>query len=519
MASRVPIIGILGHVDHGKTTLLDKIRNTNVQGGEVQGITQKISAFTVDIGKGKLITFIDTPGHEAFSLMRLRGGSIADIVLLIVAADDSVKPQTEESIEIIKNSESKPIIVITKCDLPNIKIEKVKRDLAQRGLTPEDMGGKVPVVEVSGKTGQGVKELLDLINLFSDVEGINREESAGELIDGRAYVLESIKSTTQGYIATVVVPSGELKRGDTIAFKVGDEVKTEKLKGFVTEDNRPLEGLKDGYGGRIVGLSTLLEPGTSIIVVNRVAKSKMAEVVNAVEKSDLSAEKEAEAGKEEITPDFWADYFKDSSQETAQKKALNLVIKSSTQGSLLAIQSSLAKLSSELVDLKVIASGVGSVSQSDVDTASISRAIILSFETEIESGVIDYAAQKKVLIRKYNIIYKLVDEIKETVEMLEVNDSDEEEIGIADVRAIFTLTNGDKVIGGRVESGFMKKNHKCYIVRGDDIIAEGKIISLKHQKNEISQAEKNHDFGAIISPTPDDVQEHDKIQCVKVDRR
>jgi translation initiation factor IF-2 len=212
--SRIPIIAILGHVDHGKTTILDKIRESDVQSCEAGGITQKISVFTIDPkgDKKSLLTFIDTPGHEAFDLMRSRGGGIADIVLLIVAADDGVKPQTKESIEIIKKSESKPIVVINKCDLPNINLEKVKRDIVNNGIQIEGMGGKVPVAEVSGKTGTGIPELLDLINIVVEVEGLKERESLPEGILGRAFVLESVQEKSKGMYQTIVLTEGRFAR-------------------------------------------------------------------------------------------------------------------------------------------------------------------------------------------------------------------------------------------------------------------------------------------------------------------
>lgn len=519
---RAPIVAILGHVDHGKTTILDKIREANVQECEVGGITQKISVFTVDpdCTGTQHITFIDTPGHEAFDLMRMRGGSIADIALLVIAADDGVKPQTEESIEIIKNSGAHPIVVVNKMDLPNADIEKVKREISTHGLIPEDMGGKVPVVGVSGKTGKGIKDLLDMINLVVDVEGIEKKFELTDRVLGRAFILESVKDQSQGFVSSIVVVQGEFKKGDYIVYSKDGDTKVDRAKGFVSEENVSIAKLENGYGGKLIGLSSLLDLGSSIISVDEKDRKKADKIYKLIEKCDENPDEECSeevAEAEETEEDFWGEFFAESEEEDV--KNLNVIIKSSSEGSLQAILKSTEGLGSEKVKLTVLDSGVGDISQSDVEKAEISRAIILGFEVSKEAGVDAHAKSKRVLIREYDIIYKMIDELKETLDMLEEGGEEEEEIGEAEVREIFILSDGSKVIGGRVKKGVIKRDRKCYVVRGDDIIAEGKIISLKHLKEEITQANTAADFGLILDPSPEDVEKGDRLFCVEIVKR
>lgn len=522
--NRAPVVVILGHVDHGKTTILDKIRQANVAEGEIGGITQKISVFTVDTdGEGqKNITFIDTPGHEAFDLMRSRGGNIADVALLIVAADDSVMPQTKESIEIINRSKAKPIIVINKCDLPDIDIPKIKRDLANNGMIPEDMGGKVPVVQVSGKTGKGIDELLETINVVIEIEGLQQREPLPDSIIGRGVVLESVKDPSKGYVSSAVVLQGDINRGDLIVYKTAGKIQCERIKGFIAEDKKNIEALKSGYGGKIIGLSGILDLGSDVLTIDPKVKKDYEKMYKDFDKVVLAevaaANPEAETGEEVSQNDLLAQFFGASAGEQPgqnKKKTLNIILKSSSEGSLEAIVKSLARIKSEEVTLVTISKEVGDISQKDIDMAAASKAIVLGFEVHKEAGITDIAAKRKVLVRSYDIIYKLIEELQETVEMLEGGQEIEEEIGNADVKQIFTLSNGTKVIGCRVAKGYLKRGEKCYIVRGDDIVSKGKILSMKHQKSEINESKVGDDCGLIIEPTPE-VQEGDKVYCFKV---
>ena len=517
---RPPVVAILGHVNHGKTTILDNIRKTNVQSCEVGGITQKISVFTVnlDLTGCNKITFVDTPGHEAFDLMRVRGGNVADIVLLIVAANDGVMPQTKESIDIINRSTAKPIIVINKIDMPGIDIAKIKRDLANNGLSSEDMGGKVPVVEVSGKTGKGIKELLDMIKLVVEVEGLQKRSPLADSINGSGMVLESIKDKSQGFVSTVVMLQGSAKKGDLLVYQSGGKIVTDRIKGFISEESCNLETLEDGCGGKVIGLSSMIDLGSTIITVsvdNKCnAQGLYKSTVKCIEEETCDFKESSDVSKE----DMLADFFGTGNADGVEKKNLNIILASSSEGSLEAIKKSIAAIESEQVSINIKKAKVGDINNSDIELAKIQKSIILGFEVSMECGVHDSASKNKVLVRTYDIIYKLIDEIKDTVDMLESGQEIEEELGNAEIRQIFVLSNGSKVFGCRVKSGYIKRGERIYIVRGDDIIAKGKVISMKHEKTEVNQAKVGDDFGAIIDPVPTNAIEGDKLFCFTVSK-
>lgn len=512
--SRIPIIAILGHVDHGKTTILDKIREANVQGCEAGGITQKISAFTIDPkNDGKnLLTFIDTPGHEAFDLMRSRGGGIADIVLLIVAADDGVMPQTKESIEIIKKSEAKPIVVINKCDLPNINIEKIKRDIVNNGILIEGMGGKVPVAEVSGKTGKGIPELLDLINIVAEVEGLKQREELPKGVLGRAFVLESIQEKSRGNVSTIVLTQGTLCKGEWIGYNLNGKITTEKVKGIISEDGENLCSLECGCGGKILGLGNMLPLGIEVFVADENSRKILEEGIEKIQATESEELKEESESTDEIV-----DFFSEESGDD-NMKTLKLIIKSSSEGALEAINKSLCGLDGENCKVEIFDSGVGNITLQDIEKAEVSKAIVLGFEVGMEKGVKGISEKKKVVVRTYDIIYKLIDEIKDVVSAMGIDEDTEEEIGNATVKLVFTLSDGTKVLGNRVNEGIMKRDCKCYIVRNDEIICEGKIKSLRIGKKTLTEAKTGEECGIILDSNVDEVKEGDKIYCNKVIR-
>lgn len=499
---KIPIVAILGHVDHGKTTILDYIRKAHVQAGEVGGITQKISAFTVDVN-GKKITFIDTPGHEAFDLMRLRGGSIADIVLLIVAADDGVMPQTEESIEIIKRSNAKPIVVINKVDLPGIDIEKIKRDVTNKGVFVEGMGGNVPVVEVSGKSGFNIDQLLETIALVAEVEGLSERSPLQKEIDAKGFVLESVKDKSKGNVSTVVITQGNVQKGMWIGFVSKGKTLTEKIKGLITEDGDNLEELPEGTGGKIMGLSQMIELGSEIFFTNEKNEKILPQLI---EQDNL------ENSEETVAMDLAALF---GGAITDDKKTLKVVIKSSSEGSLEALRKSLKKIDEEGYTVEIVRDGLGDVNSKDIEMAEVTKSIVLGFEVGMEKGVEDLAAKKKILVRSYNLIYKLVDEISDAILALSSPQESEEEIGSADVKAIFTLSNGSIIIGCRVNKGIIKKGAKLYVVRNDDIILEGKVESLKHEKSNVNEAGNGTECGISLD-VKGDVAIGDTLYCYKI---
>ena len=504
VSARVPIVTILGHVDHGKTTILDKIRESNVQSCEAGGITQRVSVFTVEVSEGKKITFVDTPGHEAFDLMRTRGGSIADIVLLIVAADDGVKPQTKESIDIIKNSTAKPIVVINKCDLPDLNLEKIKRDIVNNGMQIEGMGGDIPVIEVSGKTGKGVNELLDLILLVAEVDGLREDIEMLPGVSAKAFVLESIKDKFKGNVSSVALMQGNMCQGSWFGYKYGDQLYLEKVKGMITEEGVNLCSLDCGCGGKIIGLSHLLELGTEVYVL----KEKDEKLLKALFQKD----EEKTLVEEDVD---MGEFF--SSSEEEEGGFINVLIKSSSEGSLEAILNTLKKIDDDGYKVKVVDSGVGNITLQDVELALLSKSIVLGFEVSIEAGVADYAKKKRVLVKKYDIIYKLIEEVSDAVSLMALPAETEEEIGNAVVRVIFTLSDGSTVLGSKVEKGFLKKDCKTYVVRKDEIVGESKIKTLRINKESVNQVKLGFECGIQLADKIE-VKEGDQIFCYKVSR-
>ena len=501
--ARVPIVTILGHVDHGKTTILDNIRKSHVHECEAGGITQKVSVFTIELPNGKRVTFVDTPGHEAFDLMRVRGGSIADIVLLVVAADDGVKPQTKESIDIINGSTAKPIVVLNKCDLPDLNIEKVKRDIVNSGLQLEGFGGSVPVIEVSGKTGKGLSELIDLITLVADVEGLREDVELPSGVTAKAFVLESVKDKFKGNISSVALIQGNMCEGSWFGYKVGDSFVLEKVKGMITEEGENLCLLDRGCGGKVIGLSHLLELGTEVFVLQnkdeKVLKSlftpeekKLAEDVAEME-SFFTVKKEEEGG------------------------FLNVIVKSSSEGSLEAIKNSLAKIEEDGYRVKIVDSGVGSITLKDAEMAELSKSILIGFEVAIEKGVFDYAKKKRILVKTYDIIYKLIEEIKEAISIMSLPSETEEEIGSATVKTIFTLSDGTSILGSKVDKGFLKKDCKVYIVRDDEVVGESKIKTLRISKNSVTEVKLGFECGIQLNDKIE-VKDGDQVFCYKVSR-
>lgn len=506
--SRIPIVTILGHVDHGKTTILDYIRKTNVQSCEAGGITQKISVFTVAIDEdsSKRITFIDTPGHEAFDLMRARGGNIADIVLLVVAANDGVKPQTVESIDIIKNSSAKPIVVINKVDLPDVDIAKIKRDIVNEGLLLEGMGGKIPVIEVSGKTGKGIPELLDLITLVAEVEGL---QDRGELPNGvvaKAFVLESVRDKTRGNISSIVLVSGNLCKGSWIGYSKDGKVVVERIKGVISEDGKNICDLQCGCGGKIIGISNLIPVGSEVYIL----EENNPKLIEPLLKSK-SIESETAITEDDIFNSIFGN------QQDNKDAQLNVIIKCSSQGSLEALRHSLEKIKKEEFKVNIVSDGVGDISNKDIEMAKLSKAIVLGFDVGMDRSTEEFAKKNGVLVRKYQIIYKLLEEVEDALDMLSTPKQVEEEIGNGIIKMMFILSDGSKVLGCRVKEGILKRDCKCYVVRNDEIIGEGRIQSVRIGKEKVNEAKQGEDCGVILD-TDIDCMEGDEVYCYKLSK-
>ncbi len=513
---RAPIVTLLGHVDHGKTTILDNIRKTAVQAGEVGGITQSISVYSID-RNGKAITFVDTPGHQAFNLMRLRGGQVANIVLLIVAADDSVKPQTKESIEIIKKTKTPAIAVINKVDIPGVDVEKVKRDLSAEGLIVESLGGDIPSVEVSGKTGKGIDELLDMILLVAEVNGLAPKAPAEGTL-GSAFVLESYKDKSRGNVSTLVVTSGQFKKADYIAY-YSKKAEIEKIKGFINEFGKPVDVINQGFGGQIIGLPSLLDLGEEVYSVDN-PKADVSKLFEMRKKGKTVEEAVAKASQESGTEDQNAELLSllmasQGASDEPETKTLKVVLKAYTQGKLDAIMRSLDELNQEAKIIDVIHASVGDINMGDVEYATDARGIVIGFEVNVDRAAKEFAAKSRILVKVYDLIYSLVDELEDAAMGLQLPSEEEEVTGMAAIRKLFVLSDGTTVLGLRVESGTIKSGSACRVLRGDEEILKAKIKSMRSGKDKIDSATTGAECGAILDKKGD-IVEGDKLQCFKI---
>jgi len=467
--TRSPIVAVMGHVDHGKTTLLDTIRNTKVVESEAGRITQHVGAYQVK-HKGKLITFLDTPGHEAFAAMRARGANVTDIIVLVVAADDGVKPQTIEVINRAKLTETPMIVAINKVDKPDANIERVKKELGDYGVLLEEWGGTVPSSKISALTGQGVDELLDLILLQSDVLDL-KANPKGQVL---GTVIESHISRTVGPVATVLVQNGTLNLTDIVtagrAFG--------KVRAMTDAKAAKLKQAGPSTPVLITGLSGVPDVGDILKAMPTLEEAKaMAEAVIKSERAKKMA-----SGK----------------KLSFSGKDLNLIIKVDVQGSLEAINEALTKLKNSEVKLNILEQSVGEISENDVLRASSSNATIIGFHTRMSVQAAKLAQAKKVVVQIYDIIYELVEDLThQVVEMLtpEVLRTD---LGRAKILAIFRTEKDRMIIGGNVAEGKIKDNSQFEIKRGEEIAGTGQILELQQSKVKVKEVLRGTEFGCSV---------------------
>ncbi|MBI2600648.1 GTP-binding protein [Candidatus Daviesbacteria bacterium] len=461
--SRPPIVTILGHVDHGKTTLLDFIRKANVASKEHGGITQHIGAYQAE-HEGKLITFIDTPGHAAFENMRSRGARVADVAVLVVAIDDGIMPQTVEAIKHIKSAKVSMVVAINKVDLPGIEkqvqLQKIKKQLSDHEVVVEEYGGDVPLITLSAKSGDGVDKLLEMINLVAEVNEIKGDPDTAP----GGVVIESTLDKFKGPIATILIRNGSLKKGDQIL--VGG-VKG-KVRAMFDYSGKQLEKALPSMPVEILGLEGVPPVGSTL-------------------------GEEMEAKKREVTDSSLLGKLRDK-----DKKTLKLVIKADKQGSLEAIETSLEKFNQEGQVVEFIFIGTGDVTEDNVKRAAAVGAIVLGFNVKVVPAATKLAENEGVLIRTYNIIYELLDEMEEVVEDLLRVGQVEEILGSAQVIAEFPYGKNEKIAGCRVEEGIISKGHRIRIVRDGEILNETRIKSLKKVKEEVARVEKGNDCGMMF---------------------
>jgi translation initiation factor IF-2 len=496
---RAPIVTLMGHVDHGKTLLLDAIRKSNVVDQEAGSITQHIGAYEVQIGEKK-ITFLDTPGHEAFTAMRARGANITDIVILIVAVDDGIMPQTREAIDHAKAAGVPIIVALNKIDKPNTSIDKVKRQLQEIGLTPEDFGGQTITMPVSAKTGEGLDHLLEMIILQAEM--LELKASPDALANGT--VIEAKKTKGLGAVATVLVQNGTLKVGDVIIIGLHYA----KIRAMLNDKGMRIEKAGPSAPVEILNLSGVPEVGDQFYVVGDQGKAK-----SIIEKRRLKKreEKLAPVGKKISLEDL---------SESIQKgkiKTLNVIIKADVQGSIEAICSSLEKIKNPEVELKIIHKGVGNVSESNVMLAVASSAIIIGFGVGKESKANEIAKSKNIEIKLYSVIYELISDIKSTMEGLLEPQVKKSFLGRAEVRQVFKVSKIGMIAGCMVTKGRIVKGEEVQVIRGDEAIFTGKIDSLKRFKEDVKEAKEGFECG-IGFHNFKDIKVADSIEVFRVEK-
>ena len=490
LESRPPVITIMGHVDHGKTTLLDTIRKTSVASGEAGGITQAIGAYQVEVN-GKKVTFIDTPGHEAFTHMRSRGASVTDIVVLIVAANDGVMPQTKEAIDHAKAAGVPIVVAVNKVDLPEANVDRVLTELTEYGLVPEKFGGDIITCNISAKKGEGVPELLETLLLVSEMA----ELKANPNRYATGTVLEARNDQKVGSIVSLLVQSGTLRLGDPVV---------------IGTSYGKIRTLKDDRGNNI----TTALPSTPVEITGindlPLAGDKFMAFETEKEARSISLERqtrsrEADTNKAGMSLD---DLF---SMVEAGEKEINVVLKCDVKGSEEAVKQSLAKINIDGVWVNVIRSGVGAVSESDIILASASNALIIGFNVRPNSKILDFAKEKNVDIRLYNIIYKVVEDMEDAIKGMLDPEYEEVILGEAEVRQIFKFSKIGNIAGSHVTKGMIKNQSEARVIRDGVVVYTGKIGSLQREKDSVKEVKNGYDCGITID-SYQDIKEGDIIE-------
>ncbi|MBL8924486.1 MAG: translation initiation factor IF-2 [Myxococcaceae bacterium] len=495
--TRPPVVTVMGHVDHGKTSLLDAIRQANVASGEEGGITQHVGAYTVKSSQGD-VTFLDTPGHEAFSAMRARGANVTDVVVLVVAADDGVMPQTKEAISHAQKAEVPIVVAINKMDLPGANVDRVKKDLADAGLLSEDWGGEVIMVPVSAKTKQGLDLLLENISLQAEV--LELKSNAGRPAQG--IVLEARLEKGRGPIATVLVQEGTLKKGDALV----SGIHFGRVRMMVNDRGATIDEVMPGYSAEVIGLSGVPTAGD---VFNIVADEKAAKQI--ADHRILKA-RQAEAGKtsRETLDDLLA------KQKVAEQKELKLVLKADVSGSLEAVADAVNKLSTKKVKVTIVQKGVGMMTETDINNAAAFGAMVFGFNSRPESGAEAAAKTLGVKWETYGIIYELLDAVTRNMEDLLEPIRTEKKLGKAEVRNLFNVPKLGTIAGSAVLDGVIKRNAFLRLFRANKQIFQGKVASLRRFKDDVKEVASGFECGIGIDGF-NELQPGDVIEAFEIE--
>ena len=489
---RPPIIVVMGHVDHGKTKLLDAIRQTNVVAGEAGGITQHIGAYQIT-HKNKIITFIDTPGHEAFTAMRNRGAKIADIAILVVAADDGVKPQTVEAYRIIEAAKLPFVVAINKIDKPEANSEMVKRELGEQlNIIPEDWGGKIVCLPISAKNNTGINELLDMLLLTAEMEQKNIKANPNATAGGT--IIESHVDRGEGPVATVLIQNGQLKVGDPLIFN-----------GLLYGKVRALKN----YFGKNIALAT---PAMPVKIIGLKMAPAIGDIMQVGAGEKVKIRKINSQSRDTMKPS-------EEKKKTADAKSINLLIKSDVLGSGEAIEGSLARIETPEIKIRIVNKGLGNITEGDVSRAQASNAKLIGFNVKVTPLAAKLARETKVKIKTYGIIYELINDLKAEVASLVELEMERVDSGRMKVLAIFRTEKGSQIVGGRIIDGKVEAKSLIEVKRDKEILAEGKLIKLQVAKQDVNVVETNQECGVSYEGKPvikaDDILQFYKMQKKK----
>ena len=493
---RAPVVTVVGHVDHGKTSLLDAFRNANVAAGEAGGITQHISSYEVKTKSGAMITFLDTPGHETFTAMRARGAQMADIVVLVVAANDSIMPQTIEAINHIRAAKVPFIVAINKCDLPEANPYRVKTDLLQQEVQVEEMGGDVQCVEISAKTKMGLDKLEEAILLQAEVMDLKADP---EML-ASAFVVEAKMEKGLGAVATILMRQGTLSVGDV--FVVGETFG--RVRGLINSNGVRVKSVKPGQPAMVLGLESVPSAGDELHVMETEAQTREVAAYRVQKAKD-----KANAVKRSSLEELFA------KRDETKKLTLPIILRADVQGSVEAISDMLHGFNSDKAAVELLSAGVGQITEGDIRLATASGAVIIAFNVRADSAVRDMARNNGVDIRYHSVVYRITDEIKEILSGKLAPEKRENFIGYADVIALFTVGKGIKVAGCRVTEGTIKKSAMVRLLRNNVVIYDGKIGELRREKNEVNEVSNGVEFGMSFDKY-NDLKEGDRVECYEV---
>jgi len=489
---RAPVVTIMGHVDHGKTSLLDYIRRTKVASGEAGGITQHIGAYHVKTDKG-MITFLDTPGHEAFTAMRARGAKVTDIVVLVVAADDGVMPQTIEAVQHSKAAGVPMVVAVNKIDKPEAEADRVKQELVGHEVVPEEWGGDVMFKHVSAKTGEGVDDLLDAILLQAEVMELKAVKDA----PASGVVVESTLDKGRGPVATILVQSGTLRKGEVLL--TGHEYG--RVRAMLDENGQQVEEAGPSMPVVVLGLSGTPNAGDSAVVVAEERKAREIATLREGKTRDVERARQQGAKLENMF----------SQMEQGEVNVLNLVVKADVQGSMEALRESLAKLSTDEVQVKLVTSGVGGINESDVNLAIASGAVVVGFNVRADAAARRGAEERGVEIRYYSVIYDVIDDVKNALSGMLSPEIKEQIVGLAEVRDVFRSPKIGAIAGCLVVEGTVKRNNPIRVLRDNVVIYEGKLESLRRFKDDVNEVRAGTECGIGVKDY-NDVKPGDQIE-------